>query len=110
MPDIGTLAGTERVPIVRNPTDGSNYTTAVSNIAVFGGGLSFNLQAVDTRTAPQTRALPVGAAAMIPIVYDQYGNAEANNITITGAAFPVVIRANYGSIPFFWTGAAWFPF
>jgi hypothetical protein len=115
MPDIGALSGTERFPLVRTPTDGNNYTTALSSLIGLlpggGGGLSFRLLPADTRAGPATVALPTGNPAIAPIVYDAYGTATVtHSITITGALFPLGINMAYGSIPFFWTGSAWFPF
>jgi hypothetical protein len=82
-------------------------------IAVLAEDIQVTTQApVDTRTSPQTYTLPGSAmfGAEI-IVFDLYGNAETNPITINGSgAGTPVINMNYGSIAFFWTGSVWFPF
>jgi len=108
MADIGTMTGTEKLPLVRTPTDGNNYSVAVSALLAFAGGLAPQL--IDTRTTSQTYTLPTGTTLISPLVIDQYGNARNNPITINGAAFPLSINQNYGAIPFIWAGGAWYPF
>lgn len=110
--NISELTGAEIVSIgIASPVSAQTTTAAIAGLAaVAAGGTVFVLHAIDTRTSPQTFALPAGNASEIQMVYDEYGNALANNITITGAAFPIGINQNNGSIPFFWTGSAHFPF
>jgi hypothetical protein len=110
MPSAGTLNGTDIFPIVRN---GQNYSgTAAALAALASLGSTIFPAPVDTRSTPQSYTLPVGALAEpIIIVFDQFGNAQTNPITIhgSGAGTPV-INMIFGSIPFFWTGSVWFPF
>jgi hypothetical protein len=103
----GGVAASDLVPLIR-PGNINNFAAPVSALT---GATAITPAPVDTRNAPQSYTLPAGGVGSPMVVFDRYGNAHANPITILGSGVPTpVINMNYGSIPFFWTGSVWFPF